>query len=67
MKLIVKTDDFTIVYLSERIRSMLWPAYYLKLANGYWYNMVLNHGMMLRIKHIGPVRKLNELLEVLNE
>jgi hypothetical protein len=60
--LICTNKDFTIIRLEKRVRSILWPAYYLKLSNGYWYNLDLAYGMMLRVKHVEPVKVLNRIL-----
>ena len=60
--LICTTKDFTIIQLEKRMGYMLWPSYYMKLTNGYWYNLDLASGMMLRIRHVELVEVLNGIL-----
>ncbi len=66
MKLVIETSDFTLVVLKERQGYMLWPGYYMKLENGYWYCLELKSGIMRRMRHMGPVRLLNEMLEAIS-
>ena len=67
MEIKFQNEHMTLVHMFYDAKYGPYSGWYIRNDVGRWYRLDLQWGQLYRVKHAGPIKKLNQLLEEANE